>query len=250
MLKNMNSIKINQKTVEDIKLDTVFEQYLKPLRSKNARLIFKIFIEHGQKLPITTLDIETRLLQIGLKLDKKEINGYLVSLLKAGLILKDKRRGKPAMIKYDEKYTFDLWKITNLGIEVADWIQKFADKGYLSKEEDIYVFLNYITLLDKINKDLRIQKIKEEYVVIKCLEILSANNNMTNIDLKERLNFDLNEINEILLKYASHESTKPAIFKVIPEKGLIHRFKKLFGRSNLYSCKLSEYGEMLKKLEI
>jgi len=247
MLKNTNYFRINQKTIGDTKLDTVFDQYLKPLRSKNARLIFKIFIAHGQKCSLTTLDIETELLKIGLNLDKKEINGYLVSLLKSGLILKDERRGKPTIIKYDEKYTFDLWKITDLGIEIADWIQKFTDKGSLNKEEDIYAFLNQIFFLDKINKDIRIQKIKEEYAVIKCLETLSENNNITNIDLKERLNFDLNEINEILLKYSRNDSTKPAIFKVIPVKGLINRFKKLFERSNLYYCRLSEYSEKLAK---
>ncbi|MGQ9680831.1 MAG: hypothetical protein ACUVV4_08750 [Candidatus Bathyarchaeia archaeon] len=222
----------------------MFEKYLKPLRSKNARLIFKVFTEQGKERVITTLDIETKLLEYKLELDKKEINGYLVSLSNAGLISKDMERGKPTTIKYEDKYTFDLWRITELGIEVGEWIQDFIYER-LALKDNVLKFLNRIKNLEKLERDVEIRKIKEKCVVIRCLEVLSINKNITNIELKEKINFNFYEIGEILLKYSSQKSVQHALFDIVQEKGLINRFKRFFGAPLLYSCKLSEYGETI-----
>jgi len=78
-------------------LDTLFEGPLKPLHSKNTRRIFEIFYQKRKYEHLTTYDIEKELDEQGLSINKKEINGWLVFLQNAGLILKMEKRGKPVV---------------------------------------------------------------------------------------------------------------------------------------------------------
>jgi hypothetical protein len=101
------------------KYDHLFETILKPLRSKNARKIYTIFLEHVDVEYLTTFDIQNKL-GPSIKLSKKEINAWLMSLKLAGLIIKEETRGKPSTLRYDLKYTFDKWRLTENGAYLAD----------------------------------------------------------------------------------------------------------------------------------
>ncbi len=100
------------------KYDHIFETILKPLRSKNARKIYTIFLEHSDVEYLTTFDIQNKLSQ-SIKLSKKEINAWLMSLKLAGLIIKEETRGKPSTLRYEKKYTFDKWRLTKSGAYLA-----------------------------------------------------------------------------------------------------------------------------------
>jgi len=89
---------------EEIQLtDDLFELYLKPLRSRNARLIFLILFKLKDVGYLTTHDIQTKLKDIDCVLNKKEINGWLKSLWNAKLIIREEERGKPSITKYNDK---------------------------------------------------------------------------------------------------------------------------------------------------
>jgi hypothetical protein len=102
------------------KYDYIFENILKPLRSKNARKIYTIFLEFSHVEYLTTFDIQKKLQGNSIKLSKKEINAWLISLKMAGLIIKEEARGKPSTLRYEEKYTFDKWRLTKNGLYLAD----------------------------------------------------------------------------------------------------------------------------------
>ncbi len=105
------------------KLDELFDLWLRPLRSRNARRIFEILIRNSHKDHITTLDMQTLLVRRGVDLSKREINAWLRSLQEAGLIRKGEDRGKPTVIEYDGKYTFDKWALTDEGMEIFEFLK-------------------------------------------------------------------------------------------------------------------------------
>ena len=101
------------------KYDYIFETILKPLRSKSARKIYTTFLEHSDVEYLTTFDIQKELQSQSIKLSKKEINAWLMSLKLAGLIIKEETRGKPSTLRYEKKYTFDKWRLTESGAYLA-----------------------------------------------------------------------------------------------------------------------------------
>lgn len=105
------------------RLDELFDLWLRPLRSRNARRIFEILIRYNHKEHITTLDMQTLLVQRCVDLSKREINAWLRSLQEAGLIRKGEDRGKPTVIEYDGKYTFDKWALTDEGMEIFEFLR-------------------------------------------------------------------------------------------------------------------------------
>jgi len=107
------------KVVTQDSINKLFEGVLKPLHSRNARRIYEVFYKNKEYTHITTYDIETKLEEDGLSINKKEINGWLVSLQEAGLISKMDARGKPLASDYENRYTFDLWKLTETGLIVG-----------------------------------------------------------------------------------------------------------------------------------
>lgn len=100
----------------ELTLDDVLEVHLKPLRNLNTRKIFMLFNElrRGEGI-LTTLDIQRELEEQGIRLDKKEINLSLHYLARAGLIERLPQRGKPTIVEYDGRYSFDLWRIRGVG---------------------------------------------------------------------------------------------------------------------------------------
>ena len=107
-------------------LDQLFEVDLKPLKNANARILYKIFLDSTSSKHLTTLDIQDKLKDADLMLRKKEINAWLVSLQSAGLITKENMRGKPTTIEYRGRYTYDLWRLTEKGRDIANKIVMFS----------------------------------------------------------------------------------------------------------------------------
>ncbi len=108
-------------------LEYLFDGPLKPLHSKNARRIFDIFYTRRDFEHLTTHDIEKAFDEQGLSITKKEINAWLVSLQEAGLITKLDERGKPVASTYDDRYTFDLWHLTETGLNVGRKLPSFME---------------------------------------------------------------------------------------------------------------------------
>jgi hypothetical protein len=107
-------------------LDRLFEVDLKPLKNNNARILYKIFLDSKTSKHLTTLDIQDKLKTTDLMLQKKEINAWLSSLQSAGLITKENMRGKPTTIDYIGRYTYDLWRLTEKGREIAKKLVVFS----------------------------------------------------------------------------------------------------------------------------
>jgi hypothetical protein len=158
-------------------LDELFDGVLKPLHSKNARTIFEIFIQNKNYKHITTYDIELVLKRQGVLISKKEINSWLITLQEHSLIKKLEERGKPVISSYNDRYTFDLWRLTELGILICQRIP------YLLAEKEI---IN-IPRLSDLTPTL-INEIEKLYFTSKIIITLyNRGNNLNEVELKKLL---------------------------------------------------------------
>jgi DNA-binding transcriptional ArsR family regulator len=145
---------------EDYDIDKLFDGILKPLHSRNARQIFETFYHNRAFEHLTTYDLEKELEDEGLPINKKEINSWLISLQDAGLILKMEERGKPVRYSYEDKYTYDLWRLTDTGLNVGERLPNLmADvkiklphlieltPAIIHELEDLYYTAKILTLL-------------------------------------------------------------------------------------------------------
>jgi len=97
-------------------LDNVLEVCLRPLHNLNTREIFTLLNKLGpENEAVTTLDVQRKLEEQGIRLSKKEINLSLHYLTKAGLVERLPQRGKPTIVEYGGRYSFDLWRIREKG---------------------------------------------------------------------------------------------------------------------------------------
>ena len=110
---------------EEDELDLAFENTLRPLMSSSARQIFVTMVK-SPETQLTTLDIQDNLKTYRLKLSKKELNNWLSSLQASGLVQKELERGKPTTIPYSDRYTYDLWSLTEKGRETAHKLSIFT----------------------------------------------------------------------------------------------------------------------------
>ena len=108
-------------------LNRLFEVHLRPLRSRMARAIYRIFLENRQYPYLTTLEIQEELALRGIELDKREINAWLKGLLKAGLIERGERR-RPARRDYQGRYTYLTWRLTPLGERIGERISLLIEE--------------------------------------------------------------------------------------------------------------------------
>lgn len=108
-------------------LDRLFEVHLRPLRSRMARAIYRVFLENRRYPYLTTLEIQEELARGGIELDKREINAWLKGLLKAGLIERGERR-RPARKDYQGRYTYLTWRLTSLGDRIAERISLLIEE--------------------------------------------------------------------------------------------------------------------------
>jgi len=118
-------------------LNRLFDVDLRPLRSKNARAIYLLFLSYRDMSSLTTLDLQPMLENMNIILEKKEINAWLKSLHKAGLLTREDERGKPTTIEYHDRYTYDLWRLTPKGLRIADRLNKFMFKRTSLEDNEI-----------------------------------------------------------------------------------------------------------------
>ncbi len=105
-------------------LEEIFDKTLRPLQSRNARHIFLLLRDTGQEY-LTTYDMQPILEEQENKLSKVELNNWLTALQDVGLVRKASDRGKPTTMPYTLRYTFDLWKLTQKGMETSFQLDVF-----------------------------------------------------------------------------------------------------------------------------
>lgn len=167
---NLQQSRSNSIRLDDGDLDELFEIYLRPLRSKNARSIYTLFLD--EKRELTTLDLQERLVQIGIYLSKKEINAWLRSLQSATLISKRDERGKPTTIEYNGRYSFDMWSLTRKGWEIAEVLEIILTKGGEQIVSSLDAFLGSIDRGDVGQVNRSLEKIEEIYFLLASIRTL------------------------------------------------------------------------------
>lgn len=198
-------------------LDALFEGLLKPLHSKYARQIFEVFYQNKEFQHLTTYDIEKELDEEGVSINKKEINGWLVSLQDAGLIIKMEGRGKPVRYAYDDKYTFDLWRLTDTGLNVGQRLPNLMVDD-----------ATHLPHLSELTPQL-IHEIEDLYFTSKILVILYEHNGIMNYsELRKQLALDREKLAVYTWPDASHSEKLLFEVKVKPPT-LRTKVFKLFG---------------------
>ena len=188
-----DSIKLN-----DGKLDKLFEIYLRPLKSKNARVIYTIFLD--EKRELTTLDLQERLVQIGISLRKKEINAWLRSLQSANLISKRDERGKPTTIEYNGRYSFDIWSLTRKGWEMAEVLEVILTKGSEQTMSNLDAFLGSMDRGDVKQANMILEKIEENYFLLASIRTLwSAGRPLRYVELERKITPFQTTLGEVIL---------------------------------------------------
>ena len=117
-------------------LDEIFEKTLRPLQSRNARHIFLI-LRDTEKEYLTTYDMQPILEEQRNKLTKVELNNWLSALQEVGLVRKASERGKPTTLLYNKRYTFDLWKLTQKGLEISFQLDVFRGNTPIQVREKV-----------------------------------------------------------------------------------------------------------------
>ena len=167
---NLQQSRFDSIILDDEDLNELFEIYLRPLRSKNARSIYTLFLD--EKRELTTLDLQERLGQIGISLRKKEINAWLRSLQSATLISKRDERGKPTTIEYNGRYSFDLWNLTRKGWEMAEVLEVILAKGSEQPVFNLGAFLRSMDGGDVGQVNRTLGKIEEIYILLASIRTL------------------------------------------------------------------------------
>ncbi len=201
----------------EIDIDVMFEGLLRPLHSKNARKIFDIFYEKREHDYLTTHDLEEILDEKGVKMSKKEINAWLISLQEAGLIAKLEGRGKPVASEYDDRYTFDLWTMTETGLNLCRRLPN------LMSQEIIIPKLS--TMTQKM-----LEEVEDLYFTAKILLTLDEyGGSMNYLELRKKVALDREKLAVYSWPDASH-SEQPLFEVKIRSPSLRGRVFKLFGQ--------------------
>jgi DNA-binding transcriptional ArsR family regulator len=219
---------MGQSKKDDIKsnrdvLETLFEGWLKPLHSKNARTLYRIMYTYRKTGYITTHDIETKLLENGDKMNKKEINGWLSSLLEADLVTKDNIRGKPTINLYEGKYTYDRWILTQVGINLGT-----ALPNLMTAEGALPIKSIIPSLLD-LNEE-TLEDIEDLFYTAKLLVTLhKSGGKMTYATLRKTLNVSKEKLAIYSWPDSAH-SDKPLFEVAVKPPSLKGQVLKLFGQ--------------------
>jgi hypothetical protein len=199
-------------------LDVLFEGLLKPLHSRNARRIFSVFYMNRDFEYLTTHDLEHILDEGGLSISKKEINAWLVSLQDAGLIVKMDERGKPVVSAYINRYTFDLWRLSETGLNVGQKLPIFMT----NEEPKDIPHLAEITLR-------KLNEIEDLYYTSKILLLLHEHDgSLSYSELRKQLAIDREKLAIYSWPDASH-SEKPLFEIKIKPPTLRTKIFRLFG---------------------
>jgi len=213
-------------------LENLFEGVLKPLHSRNARRIYQVFYQNKEYPHITTHDIEKKLEEQGLFINKKEINGWLVSLQESGLISKMDERGKPIASDYENRYTFDLWRLTETGLLVGVRLPTLMAKKNSS-----------LPALADINPS-TILEIEDLYLTAKLLVILYERGGQAGYkEVRKELAIDREKLAVYSWPDAAH-SNKPLFVIIVKPSSFMSKLFKLLGwfLEQDLSFKLTEEG--------
>jgi hypothetical protein len=222
----------NQKQLSNELLDNLFDRLLKPLHSRNARRIFEVFNQYKEYKYITTHDIEIELGKQGFSINKKEINGWLLSLQEAELIFKLNERGKPVISNYEDRYTFDLYQLTKTGLIVSQKLLLFT------KTNDL--ILPHLTELTPS----KIHEIEDLYMTSKLLiTLFKHGGSLSYADLLKELAIDREKLAVYSWPDASY-SEKPLFKVTVKPQSLRAKVFKIFGwiLEQDLSFKLTEEG--------
>jgi hypothetical protein len=232
-------------------LDLLMERYLRPLKSSNARLIFKIFLEQKSFRSLTTLDIEAKFLESGVKLTKKEINWWLVNLEGAELITRDDKRGKPTIIDYDGKYTFDLWRMTDLGESIGSGLSRIFRGFIITPEDNVEDILKKISNVSSDDRKTVLGRLGEIHVIFLALRIILENGGtISKQELMDKIALPYVNIYDTLSKYCGQDHCSLFIQKQI-KQGLREKILSAVGLSSRNAeYVLTSEGERLARLII
>lgn len=188
MVNLRKSLSTSYISINKHKLDKIFDIYLRPLKNKNTRIIFTIFVEELDVGYLTTLDLQTRLSRININLSKKEINGWLRLLQESELISKGEIRGKPTTLDYYDKYTFDMWRLTSQGIQIAEGLNNLLRSEIEVTSFPLKKWLGELILKDNETRQLMLKEFEETYIQILALKtLLKEGSPLTSTDLRERI---------------------------------------------------------------
>jgi DNA-binding transcriptional ArsR family regulator len=250
VVKILKSDENNRSLFDETEFDALFDIYLRPLKSGNVRKIFKILVEGGAVGVLTTLDIQARLIERGLRLSKKEINGWLHSLNDAGLVEKGTERGKPTTIEYDDKYTFDLWRLTDLGEEISEGIPRILGKKPSFFVADPEKSLGQISKIDGEGRELTLRRLGELYMLERVLrELFRTGGELDGVSLMRRLKPAQIELNRLLSRYFNPSRGVNLISLRPRQRGFMMRLLNTLGltsgKDSIYA--LTEDGERLAR---
>lgn len=199
-------------------LDVLFDGPLRPLHSKNARRIFDVFYDNRHHEHLTTHDLENALEDGGFSISKKEINAWLVSLQEAGLIQKLEGRGKPVASEYSDRYTFDLWQLSEAGLNLRQRLRYLVEEKETSK----------LPKLGELSPE-KISDIEDLYFTSKILLLLhDGGGSLSYTELRKRLALDRERLAVYSWPDTSH-SDKPLFEIRVKPPTLQTRVFKLFG---------------------
>jgi DNA-binding HxlR family transcriptional regulator len=191
--------RVNRPRLDDKDLDELFELYLRPLKSRNARTIYRIFLDEIERRELTTLDLQERLVPVGISLSKKEINAWLRSLQDAGLVSKEVMRGKPTTIEYDGRYSFDLWSLTPKGLDLGDLLEVILTKqeaGRKGLDDDAII----LDVWDSERVEDAVEDMDERYILLASIRALwGSGRPLKSGELMNKINPTQTTLDETLL---------------------------------------------------
>jgi hypothetical protein len=234
-------------------LNELFDGPLKPMNSKNSRLVYKIFFD-AKDGGLTTLDLQHLLQDHQRKYNKKELHNWLNDLMDAGLITKESQRGKPTIIDYNGRYTYDIWRLTPQGYQIGRKIENFLGK-YLNLNEQKTIEKTHIPSLQELkNGDLR----EIESLYINSVILLALHKTGGKSDLKEISGSTILQPSPLRSFLEAHiRSTSPPLYQMSEKTlGIRERILQKLGlRSGNYDLSLSPEGkkkseDLLKALHL
>ncbi|RLG29488.1 hypothetical protein DRN97_11795 [Methanosarcinales archaeon] len=218
------------KEVERLSLDEILEHHLRPLRSFNARRIFVLLNELGEKA-LTTLDLQRKLEEQGVLLKKKDINLALHSLARAGLVERLPQRGKPTVVEYDGRYRFDLWRVREVGRRIYRGLMNLTqveprglvlDETYLFREIDAS---SEDQVCETLKHLLRLGRI----LTLLCCMLQRGRAGMSSYKLAEIMGIPREEVESLLKGISGSTPNSPKLVEVRRERSLRGRVLRVLG---------------------
>jgi len=173
----------------------------------------------------------------------------LMGLLYAGLIQKEVLRGKPTTLKYEDRYTFDLWRITSLGLRIAKNLPMVTSSNFLIIENDAINILKKIAKECDANRDITVKRLQDLSLLIWILGILFKNKKrISEEDLLDKLRIRNDELYRIVSTYPVEKEGELIIIRRAKKNGIKGSLLRIFGISDQSEYHLSTEGKKIAQL--